>query len=110
MVASRLWKSTTLLLSVRVNQSELTQKIGFRDLRVITEKDAVGSSMVVTVNGRPISCKGANWIPADALLGKITREKTRSLLDDALTANINMIRVCAGGMYKHDYFYRSGRI
>jgi beta-mannosidase len=49
--------------------------------------------------------RGANWIPADALAGRITREATRALLQSAALANMNMIRVWGGGRYEPDWFY-----
>ena len=57
------------------------------------------------VNGRDLFAKGANWIPADALPGRITRDKTRDLLQSAVDANMNMIRIWGGGRYEPDWFY-----
>ena len=59
----------------------------------------------VVVNGKKVYCKGANWIPADALAGRISKEKTRDLLQSAVDANMNMIRVWGGGRYEADWFY-----
>jgi beta-mannosidase len=42
---------------------------------------------------------------ADALPGRITPEKTRELLQSAVDANMNMIRVWGGGRYEPDWFY-----
>jgi beta-mannosidase len=52
-----------------------------------------------------LTSSGANWIPADALAGRITPEATRDLLQSAVDANMNMIRVWGGGQYEPDYFY-----
>ena len=57
------------------------------------------------MNGREIFCKGANWIPADALPSAATPELTRKLLQAAKDANMNMIRVWGGGYYEEDFFY-----
>ena len=57
------------------------------------------------VNNREIFCKGANWIPADALPSNATPELTRKLLQAAKDANMNMIRVWGGGYYEKDFFY-----
>ncbi|MEL6838875.1 MAG: glycoside hydrolase family 2 protein, partial [Pseudomonadota bacterium] len=72
---------------------------------LITEKDAAGLGFKFRVNGRDIFCKGANWIPADALPGQITATKTRDLLQSAVDANMNMIRIWGGGRYEPDSFY-----
>ena len=62
-------------------------------------------SMTFRVNGVDIFCKGANWIPADALPSRITRERIARLLGEAVAANMNMIRVWGGGFYEFDAFY-----
>ena len=67
--------------------------------------DAVGSRFAFKVNGREIFCRGANWIPADALFSLSTPEKTEDLLQSAKAANMNMIRVWGGGFYEQDCFY-----
>ncbi len=81
------------------------RKCGLREARLITEKDAVGLGFKFAINGRDIFARGANWIPADALAGRITVEATRDLLQSAVDANMNMIRVWGGGRYEPDWFY-----
>ncbi|MBK6329962.1 MAG: hypothetical protein IPF62_05325 [Bacteroidetes bacterium] len=49
--------------------------------------------------------KGANWIPADVFLPRITHDKYRSVLIAAKQAGMNMLRVWGGGIYEDDYFY-----
>ncbi len=93
-------------LSVKVQQQSITQQIGLRQLELITEPDDIGSSMLFRVNGRDIVCKGANWIPADALPSRATKSKIDQLLSDAVAANMNMIRVWGGGIYESDSFYQ----
>ena len=82
-----------------------TRRIGLRDLALISAPDAAGRSFGFAVNGRPVFAKGANWIPADALHGRITPEATRDLLQSAKDAHMNMIRVWGGGRYEPDWFY-----
>ncbi|MCE2570979.1 beta-mannosidase [Motilimonas eburnea] len=93
-------------LSVKVQQQSIEQHIGLRHLTLITEEDEVGASMMFRVNGRDIVCKGANWIPADAMPSRATNEKVEQLLSDAVAANMNMIRVWGGGVYESDGFYQ----
>ena len=81
------------------------RRCGLRDARLIAEKDAAGLGFKFAINGRDIFARGANWIPADALAGRITPEKTRDLLQSAVDANMNMIRVWGGGRYEPDWFY-----
>ena len=81
------------------------KRIGLRRLRLINQPDAAGASMTFEVNGVAVFAKGANWIPADALPARITRERIARLLGEAVAANMNMIRVWGGGFYEFDAFY-----
>jgi beta-mannosidase len=81
-------------------------KIKKRDaVKLIQEKDSIGQSFYFTVNGKPTFIKGANWVPADVFLPRITKDKYRKLLVAAKDANFNMLRVWGGGIYEDDYFY-----
>jgi beta-mannosidase len=82
-----------------------TCKIGFREIEFIRDQDEVGSGFAFRVNGKEIFCRGANWIPADALPSRATPERTRKLLQAAVDSNMNMIRVWGGGYYEQDWFY-----
>ncbi|GGA54049.1 beta-mannosidase [Pelagibacterium lentulum] len=82
-----------------------TRKIGLRKLEWIVEKDEIDHSFKCRINGRDITMMGANWIPADAIPSRITPDTVRDLLDSAVAANYNMLRVWGGGQYEPDYFY-----
>jgi beta-mannosidase len=92
-------------LEVRCGDQVERRKIGLRKLELITDKDKVGSRFAFKVNDREVFCKGANWIPADALPSNATPELTRKLLQAAKDANMNMVRVWGGGYYEKDFFY-----
>lgn len=92
-------------LTVTGGGASASRKIGLRDMVLISEPDAVGRSFGMVVNGQPVFARGANWIPADALSGRITVAATRDLLQSAVDANMNMIRVWGGGRYEPDWFY-----
>ena len=92
-------------LTVTLGAQVLTRRIGLRQAELITEKDAVGLGFKVRINGRDVFCKGANWIPADALAGRINEADTRALLQSAKDAHMNMIRIWGGGRYEPTWFY-----
>lgn len=93
-------------LSVTLDEQTIDKKIGLRELRLVTEKDDIGSCMYFEVNGFSIMSKGSNWIPLDAMPGRNTDSRYRELLTSAVAANMNMIRVWGGGIYEHDIFYQ----
>ncbi len=94
-------------LTVQVGTAQRVQKIALRDFGLLTPPDETGNRFALTVNGREVFCRGANWIPADALPGRITDAKTRDLLQSAVDANMNMVRVWGGGRYEPDSFYQT---
>jgi beta-mannosidase len=59
----------------------------------------------VVINGRRIFCKGADWIPCDAFENRQTPARYRDLLESAVAANMNMLRVWGGGQFEHPAFY-----
>lgn len=81
------------------------RRIGLRTVTVDTTPDQWGRSFAHQVNGLNIFAMGADYIPEDALLGRISEQRTRRLLEDCVAANHNSIRVWGGGYYPDDYFY-----
>ncbi len=81
------------------------QRIGLRKIEVIQEPDEWGESFYFKINGKDIFIRGADYIPEDNLLSRISPEKSAGLIQDCLKANFNMIRVWGGGIYPSDYFY-----
>ena len=81
------------------------KRIGLRTLTVRREKDQWGESFCHRVNGLDVFAMGADYIPEDNLLPRVTRERTRRLLEDARAAHMNTIRVWGGGYYPGEDFY-----
>lgn len=81
------------------------RRIGLRTMTVNTEKDQWGSCFAHEVNGIKMFAMGADYIPEDNILERITEERTRKLLTDAAAANHNCIRVWGGGYYPDDFFF-----
>ncbi|MEP5728635.1 MAG: glycoside hydrolase family 2 protein [Sulfitobacter sp.] len=92
-------------LAITAGNTQATRTVGLRDIQLITADDENGTGFTFRVNGHPVFMKGANWIPADALAGDITADRCRNLLQSAVDANMNMIRVWGGGRYEPDWFY-----
>jgi beta-mannosidase len=84
---------------------EWHRRIGFRTVQIDMQPDEIGAPFTIRINGRPIFAKGANWIPDDHLLTRITRERIVRRIDQALGANLNLLRVWGGGIYETDDFY-----
>ncbi|PFG57769.1 beta-mannosidase [Vibrio sp. ES.051] len=94
------------LITVFSGDQQLSRKIGLRQLSLNNQADEHGSAMEFVVNGTPINAKGANWIPVDAMPDRECESRYRNLLQSAVDANMNMIRVWGGGQYESETFYR----
>lgn len=81
------------------------RRIGFRTVEVDTSRDEFGTAFTLKINGQPVFVKGANWIPDDHLLTRITRDRINRRLDQALGANLNLLRIWGGGVYESEDFY-----
>lgn len=77
-------------------------KIGLRTLALAKEQ---GESLTLAVNGVPFFSRGANYIPEDCIIPRLSRERTRRLLEDARAANFNTVRVSGCTGYPPDYFF-----
>ena len=79
---------------------------GLRTVELINEPDNNGESFYFKVNGVPVFMKGANYVPQDALLNAGSQEDYQAIIQNAVDANMNTLRVWGGGVYESDYFYQ----
>lgn len=86
---------------------ELADRVGLRTIELDRSADPSGEGNLFrfVLNGFPTFARGANWVPADALVGSVPPERYRALVETAKQGNMNMIRVWGGGVYEHDAFY-----
>ncbi len=84
---------------------EITQQYGIRTVELINEPDSIGTSFYFKLNGQPLFMKGANYIPQDAFLPRVTDNQYEKLIEQVQDANMNMLRVWGGGIYEKDIFY-----
>lgn len=80
-------------------------KVGLRTIELIQEKDSIGKSFYFKLNGKPVFMKGANYIPPDSFLPNATNSTYKEIVQNAVDANMNMLRVWGGGVYAEDTFY-----
>lgn len=92
------------------------QTVGFRRVRLVMNeglwqedipfpKTRNKPPITIEINGRRIFSKGTNWVNPEIFPGNITRERYDELLDLALEANFNMLRVWGGGIVNKEAFY-----
>ncbi len=105
---------------IKDNQGEILdqnwQTIGFRRVRLVMNeglwrenipfpKTRNKPPITMEINGRRIFSKGTNWVNPEIFPGIITRERYNELLDLAVEANFNLLRVWGGGIVNKESFY-----
>jgi beta-mannosidase len=103
-VGCGIWKPIKLKgwNDVRISPTFTIEK---NNVKLIQQKDSIGTSFYFEKDGKPIYAKGANWIPGDIFLPRLKRKDYRKMLLSAKDANMNMLRVWGGGVYESDDFY-----
>ncbi len=84
---------------------EKTERIGLRTLTIRQEPDEWGESFCLHLNGKDIFAMGANLIPFDQILPRVTKEYVERMLTSCAEANFNTVRIWGGGVYPDDFFY-----
>ena len=116
-------------LKVTVGGNELREQFGVRTVKLLQLKDkdekAIQkckelqdtesgkqydqneeySGFIPIINGGKIFCTGANWVPCEPFPSAETDEKITKILEKAVAAGINMIRVWGGGLFEKQHFY-----
>lgn len=81
------------------------RRIGLREMRLVREKDRWGEGFAHECNGVQFFAMGADYIPEDNILSRVTPERTRLLLERCVDANFNAIRIWGGGYYPDNFFF-----
>jgi beta-mannosidase len=105
--AQPLYKLVATLQGDNATLDKRALRLGLRRLRLVQEPlvDEPGTTFLFEVNNTPLFCGGANWIPDDSFLPRISPERYRAQVQAAADANMNMLRVWGGGIYETDAFY-----
>ena len=80
-------------------------RFGIRRIELQLKDDDGSDCFRLHINGTPIFCKGADWIPADSFLPRVSPHRYEKLLMMAKDAHMNMLRVWGGGIYEDPEFY-----
>ena len=83
----------------------VSHRIGLRTIELRRQADQWGKSFELIVNGVPIFAKGANLIPFDMFPNRVTPAQQDRILDSAVAANMNILRIWGGGTYQDDHVY-----
>jgi beta-mannosidase len=77
-----------------------TRRIGFRKIEIDKSAHPVeGNYFTFKINNRKVFMKGGNWVPADMIYSSVDKKRLEKLVDLAISANFNMLRIWGGGQY-----------
>lgn len=76
-------------------------EIGFRSITL----DNTDGRFAVRVNGVPVFCRGACWMPLDAVTLRAPAAAYRTAIAQARDAGMNMLRVVGSTVYEDDAFH-----
>jgi beta-mannosidase len=79
--------------------------VGFRDVAIVSEPDGLGRSFAIHVNGQRVWVRGADWIPDHTYQTQVTPQRIQERIDQAVAANMDLLRVWGGGTFESDAFY-----
>ena len=68
-------------------------------------QDEQGAPWQFVINGRPVFLRGANWVPADVLPGRLREADYARLLAQVWAAGVNFLRVWGGGLREKQAFW-----
>ena len=100
-----LYTVTVSLTENGVECDRIEKRIRLRTMELIREDDEYGMSFFHRVNGLDIFAMGADYIPEDNILSRLSEKRTRELLNACVECNFNAVRVWGGGFYPNDYFF-----
>lgn len=101
-------RATGSTSELRADQPEpicdvVTARFGVRMVEV--QATDQGHPWRIVVNGHPLFLRGVNWVPGDALPGRVTPERCALLLSHAKTVGVNFVRIWGGGGRQRRAFY-----
>lgn len=102
---ANLYELTVDLHGAGEHLDHFQRRVGFRTIELDTKQEGEGAGFTFAVNGQPIFVKGANWIPDDHLMTRITKSRLRRRIQQAIDAQMNLLRVWGGGIYETEEFY-----
>lgn len=104
---SYLYEDVWTIQSTDGYEVSIPVKFGIRTSSLVQEKDEIGTSYEIHVNGRPVFCKGGDYIPQDIFPARVSDSSLRAMVGDMAAANYNMVRIWGGGYYPDEAFYEA---
>ena len=82
-------------------EDTLDVNVGLRKVTLVKSDDGPR----VFVNGVPVLLMGGEYMVEDIILPRLTKERTRELIEKAKSSNFNSILIHGSGCYPENYFF-----
>jgi beta-mannosidase len=88
---------------------EVSGLIGLREVKMARNPRTPKGNLDWTfvINGENEFIRGANWVPADSLMGRLRKDDYEQLIGMAKKIHVNMLRVWGGGLREKRHFYEA---
>lgn len=88
-----------------IRKTRLVMNMGAWDEPTEFPKSRSVPPITLEINNKRVFAKGTNWVQPEIFYGTIDKQRYEELLDRAVEANFNIIRVWGGGPVNKDAFY-----
>lgn len=102
---SCLYRVTVRLVDDQGEMDRISRVTGVRSVARTDLRE--GAPWRFVINGRPLFLRGANWVPADMLPGRVQPEDYTRLIGLAKEAGVNFLRVWGGGIREKRAFWET---
>lgn len=93
----------TIISEIKHNGNVIATDIRKTGIRKVEVDQSVhperGTYFTIHINNVPVFMKGANWVPPEMVYSKISKQKLDTLIQLAMDANFNLLRIWGGGIY-----------
>ncbi len=103
-----MYSDTWILTDTSGKQIDSVQvRFGIKTSELVQPKDEWGTGFYFKINGKPVFCKGADYIPQDIFPSRITDASIENMVEQMRLSNFNMVRIWGGGFYQEETFYNT---
>ena len=81
------------------------KRVGFRTIDLDRSTDVVGERFAFRINGQQVFAKGCNLVAPNVFPSEIKTVDWLNTVRDLQRANMNMVRIWAGGLFPPEEFY-----
>lgn len=119
--SQNLYPVTVSVVAPSAGKLQASRNVGFKYFVLVTGNDTDPNyvqqnknvdgtdtqGMLFRVNGAAIYSRGANMIPLEEFEGRLNSTAIQRLVQSAVDANFNTLRIWGGGIFQPDVFYDS---